>query len=148
MEELGKWKAVEFRSFLLYVGPIVLKQVLGKEGYEHFLNLHVAIRLVTSENLTEEKVRYADELLKYFVDQFGVLYGDHHLVYNIHSLSPLANYCRVHGSLESFSAYPFESFLGSIKGLIRSGYSELAQIVRRLSEYDAFDAVPINNKRK
>ncbi len=32
--------------------------------------------------------------------------------------------------------------------LIRSGYSELAQIVRRLSEYDAFDTEPINNKRK
>ncbi len=25
MEELSKWKAVEFRFFLLYVGPIVLK---------------------------------------------------------------------------------------------------------------------------
>lgn len=148
MEELSKWKAVEFRSFLLYVGPIVLKQVLGKERYEHFLNLHVAIRLLTSENLTEENIRYADELLKYFVDQFEVLYGDHHLVYNIHSLSHLANDCRVHGSLESFSTYPFESFLGSIKGLIRSGYSELAQIARRLSEYDAFETEPINNNRK
>ncbi len=63
----------------------------------------------------------------------------------IHSLSHLANDCRVHGSLESFSAYPFESFLGSIKGLIRSGYSELAQIGRRLSEYDAFETEPINN---
>jgi hypothetical protein len=100
------------------------------------------------EELSKWKVRYADELLKYFVDQFGVLYGDHHLVYNIHSLSHLDNDCRVHGSLESFSAYPFESFLGSIKGLIRSGYSELAQIVCRLSEYDAFDTEPINNKRK
>ena len=34
--------------------------------------------------------------------------------------------------------------MGSIKGLIRSGYS----IVRKLSEYDAFDTIPINNKQK
>ena len=72
MEELSKWKAVQFRSFFLYVGLIALKQLLGKERYKHLLNLHVAIRLLTSENLTEEKIRYADDLLKYFVDQFGV----------------------------------------------------------------------------
>jgi hypothetical protein len=70
------------------------------------------------EELSKWKVRYADELLKYFVDQFGVLYGDHHLVYNIHSLSHLDNDCRVHGSLESFSAYPFESFWVLLKDLL------------------------------
>ena len=43
LSEVKNWKAVEFRCFLLYVGPIVLKDVLSKEKYEHFLLLHFAI---------------------------------------------------------------------------------------------------------
>jgi hypothetical protein len=71
---------------------ILSKQVIGKEWYEHFWNVHVfAIRLLTSDNLTEEKILYADELLKFSANQFDVLYGDHHPVYHI--LSQLANDC-------------------------------------------------------
>jgi hypothetical protein len=113
------------------------------------LNLHVAICLFTSENFTKVKIQYADELLKYFVDQFSILYGENQFFYNVHSISHLANECCiVHGSLESFSSYPFKSFLGSIKGIVRSGYDELTQLTRRLSEYDSFEYEPINNKRK
>jgi hypothetical protein len=85
------------KTFLLYVGLILSKQVIGKEWYEHFWNIHVfEIRLLISENLPEEKILYADEL-KFSANQFDVLYGDHHLVYHIHS--HLANDCRVHGRI-------------------------------------------------
>ena len=111
MSDLCRLKNTEFRSFLLYSDPIVLKRVLSQVRYEHFLNLNVAIRLLTSDNLTDEKIQFEDELFKYFVDQFGILYSDDILVYHLHSLSHLANECRVHGPLQSFS--PFKSFLGT-----------------------------------
>ncbi len=147
MTYLCRWKAVEFRSFLLYIRPVVLKEVLEKEKYEHFLHLHVAIRILTSGALTQEAIHSADSLLKYFVDQFGRLYGKHHLVYNVHALTHLANDCSVHGCLDSFSAYPFESFLGSIKRLIRTGHQPLPQLARRLSEYAALEVEPIINRK-
>jgi hypothetical protein len=56
-----------------------------------------------------KKIQFEDELFKYFVDQFGILYDDDILVYHLHSLSHLANKCRVHGPLQSFSL--FKSFL-------------------------------------
>lgn len=45
---LKKWKATEFRLFLLYLGPIVLNKVFNKNRYMHFMSLHVAITILAS----------------------------------------------------------------------------------------------------
>ena len=39
-----------------------------------------------------------------------------------------------HGCLDSFSAFPYENYLGKIKKLVRKPEFPLAQLVRRLSE--------------
>ncbi|KAM7280951.1 uncharacterized protein ISCGN_006178, partial [Ixodes scapularis] len=110
-EELDRWKATEFRSFLLYVGPVVLKHVLPNDQYRHFLMLHVAVRILVSPAHYEVYNGFARDLLRYFVQEFGTLYGAKQLVYNVHTLSHLAEQCLDHGPLDSFSAFPFESFL-------------------------------------
>jgi len=43
--EINRWKATEFRSFILYTRPVLLKDVLPKRVYEHFLCLNVSIRI-------------------------------------------------------------------------------------------------------
>lgn len=63
LEEIEDWKAVEFRTFLLYSGPIVLKGVLSDEQYDHFLYFHIAIRILCSSSSTEEQMNYADQCL-------------------------------------------------------------------------------------
>ena len=40
---LDTWKATEFRQFLSYTGPLVLKSVLKEETKNHFLSLTVAL---------------------------------------------------------------------------------------------------------
>ncbi|RXN19315.1 transposase domain-containing protein [Labeo rohita] len=65
LDELKHWKATEFRTFLLYTGPVILKYVLDKEKYIHFLSLSIGMRILYSENLMEHR-DYADELLTYF----------------------------------------------------------------------------------
>lgn len=37
INEVKLWKAVEFRNFLLYTGPIVLRYILKKDLYDHFM---------------------------------------------------------------------------------------------------------------
>ena len=75
--ELDYWKATEFRSFLLYTGMVVLKCVLSKEMYKHFLSLSIAIRMLCESN--SEKREYflpsARELLNYFVWNAHEHYG-------------------------------------------------------------------------
>lgn len=36
LEDHGRWKATEFRQFLLYLGPVFLKNVLSNDYYTHF----------------------------------------------------------------------------------------------------------------
>lgn len=47
------WKATEFRNLLLYTGPIAFKSFLRKYIYEHFLVLHVAIRILCCSKLQD-----------------------------------------------------------------------------------------------
>jgi hypothetical protein len=48
LSDLENWKAVEFRNFLLYSDPIVLKDVIEQRKYDHFLILHATIRILCS----------------------------------------------------------------------------------------------------
>ena len=50
LELLERWKATEFRQFLLYTGPIVLRNILSSEAYEHFLSLSLAISILLDSN--------------------------------------------------------------------------------------------------
>jgi hypothetical protein len=64
IDEIMRWKAVEFREFLLYSGSIVLHGILPQELYDHFMLLFVAMRILTSPQL-EVNVQhntYANEL--------------------------------------------------------------------------------------
>lgn len=143
-EELDRWKASEFRTFLLYVGPVVLKSILPDALYNHFLLLHVALRILVSPQHYRSHNQFAQDLLRYFVQEFGKLYGEKQLVYNVHTLIHLADQCLDHGPLDGFSAFPFESFLGKIKKKLRSSHKPLAQLSRRMSEIGQMSHISVS----
>ncbi|CAL1282894.1 unnamed protein product [Larinioides sclopetarius] len=132
--EVDRWKATEFRCFLLYVGPVVLKDILLPDYFNHFLCLHLAIRIMLNQKLIEDYLDYAEELLCYFVKHCKTLYGEEFIVYNVHSLIHLADDVRRYGSLNNISAFPFESYLGRMKKLLRTPHKPLQQICKRLLE--------------
>ncbi|XP_077548137.1 uncharacterized protein LOC144160923 [Haemaphysalis longicornis] len=136
LSDRERWKATEARQFLLYVCPVVLKGILKEAPYQHFMTLHVAIRILCSKDCSPELVNYAEELLTYFVAHAGAntLYGNTVYVYNVHGLIHLAQEVRTFGPLDSFSCFPFENYLGCLKRKVRSGYKPLAQIYTRLKE--------------
>ena len=133
LRELDRWKATEFRQFLIYTGPVVLAGFLDRNMYSNFLLLSTAISILVSPQ-HHSLVDYAGQLLKSFVAHFGELYGTDQIVYNVHCLVHLADEVNRHGCLDSFSAFPYENYLGKIKKLVRKPEFPLAQLVRRLSE--------------
>lgn len=133
LTEVDRWKASEFRTFLLYTGPIALKNNLPKSMYEHFLLLHVGITILCSPHLSTQYCDYAEKVLRVFVQNFSIIYGDF-VVYNVHSLLHLADDVRKFGPLTQISAFPFENFLYTLKRQIRKPNQTLQQIVKRLSE--------------
>jgi len=54
-----KFKATEFRQFLLYTGPVVLYNILDEQLYKHFLFLHAAIRVLVSKSPSRLHLKFA-----------------------------------------------------------------------------------------
>ena len=137
--DIDRWKATEFRLFLLYCGPVVLKAILKEPLYKHFLLLFVACRILSSQQLNLQFNNYAGSLLESFVQGVVELYGKTAVVYNIHGLLHLAADAERFGSLENFSAFPFENKLKAVKRLVRKPHLALQQVARRLAELERCD---------
>lgn len=131
-----QWKATEFRTFLLYTGPLVLKNVLSKVKYEHFMTLHAAITILASPLYHVKYIDYAEELLKHFVNLTKIIYGNHFLSHNIHNLLHLADDVRRFKNLDNFSNFGCENYLQHLKKLVRKPGDVLPQIVKRIAEFN------------
>lgn len=113
---VNQWKAVEFRNFLLYTGPIVLKYVLKQDIYIHFLTLHTAVTILIRQNLCQtELINFAEALLDHFVKSFEILYGKQYVSHNVHNLLHICSDVRTFGPLDNFSAFRFENYMSFIK---------------------------------
>lgn len=133
LDELKHWKGSEFRTFLFYTGPIVLKNVLSMDEYKNFLALHIAAKICNDPEF-HDQLDVAQALLEYFVESFSRIYGHEYMSYNVHSLLHIVEDVRRFGRIENYSAFPFESFLGKMKKKIRNGNKMLEQIVHRIEE--------------
>jgi len=138
IRDVKQWKAVEFRNFLLYTGPVVLRDVLRKNIYHHFLTLHVAITILIRPNLCQnEFINFAEALLNHFVQSFEILYGKQYISHNIHNnLLHLCNDVRQFGPLDNFSAFRFENYMTSIKKRLRKSEKLLQQLLKRYKEIE------------
>ena len=137
LDELPRWKATEFRQFLLYSSVLVLDGILPDKLYEHFLLLFVGIRILASQKLVHH-ADYANELLIKFVSDTVILYGKESLVYNVHNLLHLAADVKKLGVLDNFSAFMFENKLGQLKKLVRKPQQPIQQVLKRLDEQASF----------
>ena len=112
--ELKHFKAVEYRLFLLYLGPYVFKNFLSERFYNHFLLLHFSIYVFCCDRLATLR-SHASHCIDLFVSQISGLFGEHAMSYNFHILLHLHYFVNLYGVCDSFSAFPFESFLGVLK---------------------------------
>ena len=135
LSELDRWKATEFRQFLLYTGPIVLRGVVSSDIYSHFMVLSIAISIMLDANSEkrEAHIDYAQNLLAYFVSKSKDIYGDTFTVYNVHNILHLHEDVRYFKcSLNEISAFPFENHLQKIKKLVKNAKNPIAQVTKRL----------------
>lgn len=143
--EIFRWKATEFRQFLLYTGPVALFNLLPNAQYQNFLLLFVGISLLVNPKFCEVYCDYAKDLLVTCVENMKIVYGKDMLVYNVHGLVHLADDVRNFGSLDNFSAFKYENMLKSIKKLIRRPSLILQQVARRMSEKEINLITPCNS---
>lgn len=144
LEYIAQWKATQYRFFLHYCGPIVLKNILSDSLYKHFMLLFVACRILNSEEFFVIARDYARELLRKFFDLLSSLYGKDSQVLNMHNLIHAADDVEQFGlTLSDISAFWGESFIGTFKNLVKSRNKPLTQIANRLEELESSDRLKI-----
>ncbi|XP_072747535.1 uncharacterized protein [Anoplolepis gracilipes] len=134
LNECKRWKATEFRFFLLYCGPIILKNILPFDKYLHFLSLHAAVRILINLESCAKYLDYTQSLLQYFIKQFIVIYGEEYISHNVHGLIHIVDDSRIFGNLDCYSAFPFENYLQYLKKCVRKPDAPLVQIINRIQE--------------
>ena len=104
--------------------------------YCNFFLLSVCIRVLFSPDMCSLSCDYIQDLLRTFVINFSAIYGKEQLTYNVHSLLHLVHDASQYGCLDNFSCFPFENALGKTKRMVRKPQSPVAQICRRLTEFE------------
>lgn len=135
IEFINRWKATELRQFLLYTGPIVLKNVVSKNVFDNFMALSIAMTLLLRpDKINNKLINYAENLLIYFVKTFQSIYGEHLVSHNKHGLLHICDDFRRFGPLDLCSCFPFENFMKTLKLMLRKHEKPLEQVIKRHKE--------------
>lgn len=115
------------------MGPIVLKYKIKLDQYNNFLGLSIAIFILANVEMANMR-SYAHRLLQYFVKSFADIYGRQLVSHNVHALLHMVDDCELFGSLDDYSCYPLENYLGQLKKQLRHSNKPLQQIINRSVE--------------
>ncbi|KAJ8677672.1 hypothetical protein QAD02_013459 [Eretmocerus hayati] len=114
--------------FLLYAGPLVLRDVLTQEQYDNFMLFHVGCRILWSRDMYERYSKHAQQYLYRFVLSAETLYGLEFIFLNVHSVEHLSEDVKaVDGTVSDYTTFPFENEFGHNKKDIKSGNKPLEQ---------------------
>lgn len=137
LKDIKRFKATEFRLFLLYTSMTSLKNILPVTLYNHFMLLQCSMYILLSKSASQSDWnQIAKDILQQFVHGMVKLYGKKSVVYNVHGLLHISNDALNYGNLDNVSAFSFENYMQFLKKLIRGQKLHLEQIVKRVSEFE------------
>ena len=90
MDTVKKWKASQFRTFLLYFYSL-LEDILPEPLFTPFGQLSYAMFVLLQDSVPKKVVTDVGILLHEFVKETKYLYGQEHVTYNVHLLTHLAS---------------------------------------------------------
>jgi hypothetical protein len=119
---------------LLYIGLIVLKDLILPEHFDHFMLLHTAVRILCDPHHCVLYLQIARKILSKFVFEFPEIYGSHSVSINIHCLLHICDDVELYCHLDNFSAFPYKNFMTPIKEFLAANHHPLEQVVKRSTE--------------
>ncbi len=133
LKEFEHFKAVEFRSFILYFGPILLKNFLPANFYSNFLLLHFAMYCFASDLYHKKYFANASACIELFCRDAEVLYQNKLMTYNTHVLRHIPEFVNLYGPLDSWSAFIYENYLGILKRRLKCTRGMFSQTLNTLN---------------
>lgn len=131
LDSIRRWKGVEFRTMLLYVGIAVFKNLLDEKEYAHFVTLFCAVQICSCEVYIQYQT-LAETCFKSYIKNYGTLYGDHSIGSNVHNLEHVVEDMQRNkvGNLIEISTYKYENSLRMLGLQLKHGRLPLEQISR------------------
>lgn len=145
LKYIHNYKGTEYRTFLMYIGIVVLKGKLSVSQYEHFLTLFCAVTICSSDKY-KRFLPKARELFLEYIEKYIEIYGISRITSNVHNLCHVVDDVVNFGNLNSIDAYPFENKLHSMKLKLKQCNKPLQQIARRTIESERNNQPLIRSK--
>lgn len=133
---LKKYKATQFRQFLLHHGISVLRGLVSNETYTHFLLLSISIRFLVTKNCSDQKLFFAEKAIEKFIKNCDKFYNNNIVTLVVHTLIHLVSDVRRFGALDSYSAFDYENNMTFFHRFYRKPGLPLQQISKRLNEQE------------
>jgi hypothetical protein len=127
------WKSHEWRSFILYYGQFILKDVLPSRYCKNFMDFSEACFILNQSTVSQVDLYRARKKLASFSKTFQSLYGLSNMTFNIHQLLHVCDCVSQWGPVWAYSAYPFENQNGTLLKLFNGTQAINIQIVARCS---------------
>lgn len=135
IKDILTYKGHELRIFLLKVAPIVLKNNIPPDFYNHFLLLTCAFAILTDPDMCLKYNKTADKILKEFHENIDRIYQENMCVPMVHQTMHMAEEVyRQKMPCDNFCTWPFESFMTPLRRYVKTPNKPLCQIHRRIME--------------
>lgn len=101
MDSLTQLKGTEYRTFELYLGPVILKDILSVDVYDNFMLLFCAITIISCDSHIYRNglLPLSDALLSKFLHEYIHIYGIDSINNNLHNLCHLIYDVMIIGAL-------------------------------------------------
>ncbi|KAK3920522.1 Autophagy-related protein 3 [Frankliniella fusca] len=132
-----QYKGTELRRLCHYDSILVFRDNIAQNVYDHFLLLYVALYILSHPVfvLSAQWLDYSQELISTFIRHSVQIYGQEFVVYNVHSLQHIVQECRDKNCpMIDFSAFKFETALGTLKRTLKTFYRPCQQAACRITE--------------
>lgn len=129
INDIENWKAKQYRQFLLYLAPLVLKDFLPVSLYNHFTHFHFAIYALSLDGYRPYLDNARVSMIR-FIKDIPEKLNISEMVYNTHLMSHLTDFADRFGPLDFWSAFPFESHFHHLKRKILSPSNISSQLER------------------
>lgn len=117
LDNLKSLKANEIYNWILFYSCPLMQDYQNEKYFQHWLLFVESIFTLLQREIKQHELDRAHFLLKLFVRDFPILYGERAASYNVHQLLHLVLSVRRWGPLWAWSAFAFENFNGRLTRL-------------------------------
>lgn len=146
VSNISKWKASEFKNFLIYYSLPCLKDLLPSVFYKHWFLLVYAINVFDSDKIDTKAYENATNAITKFVSKTEMLYGMELMKFNVHLLLHIPKSIQDFGALWAWSAFPYESNNIVLRRMLHSSQTILQQICKSYLRLQTIKSIDIFSK--